>query len=259
VPARTEHLEKRLFKADDHDIYGYLENPAKIPVFTLGRFDRIKNITGLIEAFGMSKPLRKTCNLIFSAGSIRVEDSRDREEEQEIRKAYGLIDQYKLQGSIRWLPTMKRSETGEAYRIMADRGGIFVQPALFEAFGLTILEAMYNGLPTFGPKFGGPSEIIEYGKSGFLLNTSSPALIARSLEAFFKALEKDKPLWQRISQNGIRRVEEQYTWSKYSGSLINLSRLYSFWRFTAPKPDMEKMNRYWELLFQFLFRKRISN
>jgi len=258
VPARIRRLKKRLFKENDKDIYGYLKDPEKFPIFTMARFDRIKNITGLIEAFGISKKLRKRCNLIFSAGSIRLEDSKDKEEQKEIRKAYELIEKYKLEGSIRWLPSIIRSDTGETLRVIADHKGIFVQPALFEAFGLTVIEAMACGLPTFGPKFGGPSEIIEYGKNGYLLNTSSPQLIAKSLEDFFQEAEKDKQLWETISANGIERVEQNYTWSKYSERLLDLSRLYSFWRFAASKKEMEKMDRYRELIFHFLFRERTA-
>ena len=32
---------------------------------------------------------------------------------------------------------------GEMYRIIADTGGAFVQPALYEAFGLTVVEVGY--------------------------------------------------------------------------------------------------------------------
>lgn len=41
------------------------------------------------------------------------------------------------------------------------------QPALYEAFGLTVVEAMSCGLPTFATAHGGPSEIIRHGRSGF--------------------------------------------------------------------------------------------
>lgn len=254
---RTKYLDNRLFHEETDDIYGYLDDPGKIPIFTMARFDRIKNITGLIEAFGMSKKLRKKCNLIFSAGSIHLKDSSDAEEQKEISKAYELIDKYKLAGSIRWLPSSLRSDTGEMFRIIADHGGIFVQPALFEAFGLTVIEAMSCGLPTFATKFGGPSEVIEYAKNGYLLNTSSPELIAKSLEQFFAEAEKDDQLWHKISKNGIIRVEEQYTWSKYSQRLIDLSRLYSFWRFAAGEKNMTRMDRYRDLIYHFLFRKRV--
>jgi len=36
-----------------------------------------------------------------------------------------------------------------------------VQPALFEVFGLTIIEDMASGLPTLTPELSGPLEIIE--------------------------------------------------------------------------------------------------
>lgn len=35
------------------------------------------------------------------------------------------------------------------HRCIADSRGVFVQPALYEAFGLTVIEAMASGLPTF--------------------------------------------------------------------------------------------------------------
>jgi sucrose synthase len=63
-----------------------------------------------------------------------------------------------------------RVRNGELYRMVADTRGAFVQPALYEAFGLTVIEAMTCGLPTFATCNGGPSEIIKHGKSGFHIN-----------------------------------------------------------------------------------------
>jgi sucrose synthase len=37
-----------------------------------------------------------------------------------------------------------------------------VQPALYEAFGLTVIEAMSCGLPTFATIRGGPAEVAEF-------------------------------------------------------------------------------------------------
>ncbi len=258
VARQTARVEDRLFHARDIDIFGTLNEPLKPPIFTMARFDRVKNITGLIDAFGRSPYLREQCNLVFSAGAIDPGHSKDREEQTEILRAHELIQRHGLEGSVRWLPSIPKSDTGEVYRVIADRRGIFVQPALFEAFGLTILEAMVSGLPTFGPKFGGPSEIIDHGRNGYLLNTGDPALIASSLEHFFHDLKKDAELWQRVSVAGIRRVHEDFNWATYSERLLKLAKIYGFWRFAESVEGKRKMNRYSDFIYHFLLRLRTS-
>ncbi|MCJ8283310.1 MAG: sucrose synthase [Rivularia sp. ALOHA_DT_140] len=158
-----ERLEDLLFTLEDETkVFGKLSDIAKRPIFSMARLDRIKNLTGLTECFGKSKQLQEHCNLILVAGKLRQEDSTDTEEINEIEKLYQIIDKYNLQGKVRWLGVrLSKSDAGEIYRIIGDRQGIFVQPALFEAFGLTVLEAMISGLPTFATRFGGPLEIIE--------------------------------------------------------------------------------------------------
>jgi sucrose synthase len=133
IETQTRQWENRLFHEQVPDVFGSLASPDKIPIFTMARLDRIKNITGLLEAFGLSKKLQKTCNLIFAAGTVNLEESKDAEEQEEIKRAYELIEQYDLNERIRWLPSISKPETGEVYRLIADRGGIFVQPAHFEA------------------------------------------------------------------------------------------------------------------------------
>jgi len=259
IRTKWQQWESRLFHDNSKDIYGRLDHPDKMPIFTMARFDKIKNITGLIQAFGMSKTLQRYCNLIFAAGTIHVEDSSDSEERKEIRKAYDLIESYSLHGKFRWLPSINKLDTGEVYRIIADHKGIFVQPALFEAFGLTIIEAMASGLPTFAPKFGGPLEIIEYGVSGFLMNTSKPDLIAKSLENFVEQRKKDASFWETLSENGIKRVQEHFNWKSYSQRMINLAKLYGFWRYAVSGKGMVELDRYCDLIYHFLLKEKAQN
>jgi sucrose synthase len=225
----------------------------------MARLDKIKNITGLIQAFGGHQPLREQCNLVFAAGTTRIEASQDREEKEQIQEAHDLIEKLDLHGRVRWLPSVEKSETGEVYRLIADRGGVFVQPALFEAFGLTILEAMLSGLPTFGPEFGGPSEIIEDGRSGYLMNTSKPELIAETIWSFFEACREDPGHWKAISEAGIRRVREHFTWELYSEKLMTLTKLYGFWRFSAAEEGMVKLDRYCDLIYHLLLKGRAES
>jgi sucrose synthase len=256
---KRQYWEDRLFTQQSDDIFGQLDNPEKMPIFTMARLDKIKNITGLVKAFGLSPKLQQACNLIFAAGTIHQGNSGDLEERSEIVKTYDLIERFSLFGKLRWLPSVNKLDTGEVYRIIADHGGIFVQPALFEAFGLTVIEAMASGLPTFAPKFGGPLEIIEYGKSGFLLNTSRPEMIAGSLEDFIDLCSQDDQYWKAISENGIRRVTEKFNWNSYSQRLINLTKLYGFWRYAVSGKGMEELDRYCDVIYHFLIRQRAKN
>ncbi|MCE7766834.1 glycosyltransferase, partial [Pseudomonas putida] len=81
---------------------------------------------------------------------------------------YELIKTHNLNGQFRWISSqMNRVRNGELYRYIADTRGAFVQPAFYEAFGLTVVEAMTCGLPTFATNHGGPAEIIVHGRSGF--------------------------------------------------------------------------------------------
>ncbi len=258
IAPKKERWEKRLFQDESEDIYGRLEDQGRSPIFAMSRLDKVKNVTGLIEAFGNSKYLRANCNLVIAGGTNRLEDSHDAEEQEQIKKAYQLIDTYGLENSIRWLPMINKMDTGEVYRIIAERRGIFVQPALFEAFGLTILEAMLSGLPTFGPQAGGPSEIIENGVNGFLLNTAHPRHLARGLEDFFKKIKQEPGYWDTISRAGIKRVKENFNWEKYCTRLIELTKLYGFWRFSVSAEGKVKMNLYSELIYHFLIKQRAN-
>jgi sucrose synthase len=184
-----------------------------------------------------------------------LDESGDEEERHEIKKISDLVDRYNLDGKLRWLPSINKKETGEVYRIMADRRGVFIQPALFEGFGLTVLEAMLSGLPSFATMFGGPSEIIEDGINGFLINPHDQASLADSIQTFLEEANREPASWNRISEAGIRRVQEYFTWPLYSERLIGMAKLYSFWKHTTSEQSILLDRRYWNILYHFLIKQ----
>jgi sucrose synthase len=201
----------------------------------MARLDRVKNITGLVEIFGKNDKLRELVNLVVVAGYIDVSKSRDREEIAEIEKMYDLIKTYKLDGDFRWIASQtNRARNGELYRYIADTKGAFVQvftyclfidspyiicncnitllmqPAFYEAFGLTVVEAMTCGLPTFATCHGGPAEIIHHGKSGFSIDPYHPDQASDLLVEFFQRCKEDPNHWNKISDGGLQRIYERY-------------------------------------------------
>lgn len=255
--SERDRLEHLLFTLDDPEqIFGKLDDPGKCPLFSMARLDRIKNLTGLAEAFGRSPALQEVSNLILVAGKLRPQDTTDHEEASEIEKLYRLIHQYNLQGKIRWLGVrLSKPDSGEIYRIIADRRGIFVQPALFEAFGLTILEAMITGLPTFATCFGGPLEIIQNGVNGFYINPTQQDDMAAKLLEFIQKCEANPADWTEVSQKAIDRVYTSYTWKIHTNRLLSLARIYGFWNYTS-RENREDMLRYIEALFHLLYKPR---
>ena len=143
----------------------------------------------------------------------------------------------------------------EYYRVVADRKGIFIQPALFEGFGLTVIEAMQSGLPTFATQYGGPLEIIENKKSGFHINPVDGEGTCKKLIEFFNKCKKDKKYWSKISSTGIERVNSSFNWQLYTKNLISLSKIYGFWKYTT-NLEMSELNAYLDLLYHTLYKPR---
>jgi sucrose synthase len=254
-----DRLEELLFTLDDPvQVFGMLDDPEKRPLFSMARLDRIKNLTGLAECYGKNKELQEHCNLILIAGKLRTEESSDHEEISEIQKLYQIIDEYQLHGKVRWLGVrLQKGDSGEVYRIIADHQGIFVQPALFEAFGLTILEAMVTGLPTFATQFGGPLEIIQDKVNGFYINPTQHEEMAAAILAFVRACDQNPNAWNEISQRAIERVYSTYTWKIHTTRLLSLAKIYGFWNYSS-KENREDMVRYIESLFYLLYRPRAN-
>nr|GMC51943.1 sucrose synthase [Ipomoea batatas] len=120
-------------------------------------------------------------------GCFEPSKSKDREEAGEIRRMHMLIEKYQLRGQIRWIAAQTdRQRNGEIYRAIADTKGAFVQPALYEAFGLTVIEAMNCGLPTFATNQGGPAEIIVDGVSGFHIDPNNGEESSNKIADFFQ-------------------------------------------------------------------------
>lgn len=248
-------LESLLLTEGLRGTRGQLENVDKPILFSMARLDRVKNLTGLAEWFGRSERLREVANLFLVAGFVDPNESRDSEESAEIERMHGLIDRYDLDRQLRWVHHVDRVVGGELYRFIADRRGAFVQPAVFEAFGLTVVEAMVCGLPTFATCFGGPSEIVEHGVSGFHIDPNHGDQAAELMAAFFDRCAEDPGYWEQISRGGIDRVHSRYTWKLYAERMMTLARIYGFWKYVTNLEQAET-RRYLEMLYALQYRPR---
>lgn len=58
---------------------------------------------------------------------------------------------------------------------------IYVQPSLSEGFGIALVEAMGHGVPVLATKVGGAPEIIDHGRTGWLIEKNDPVSLCGSL------------------------------------------------------------------------------
>nr|KAJ0191034.1 hypothetical protein LSAT_V11C800453730 [Lactuca sativa] len=204
-------IAKLLYDPEQNETHvGNLKDQSKPMIFSMARLDHVKNISGLVEWYAKSSRLRELANLVVVAGYINVKRSNDREEISEIEKMHQLFKTYKLEGHVRWISAQtNRAQNGELYRYIADGRGIFVQPAFYEAFGLTVVESMTCGLPTFATCHGGPAEIIEDGVSGFHIDPYHPDSAAVTMVDFFQKCKEDPTYWVKISEGGLKRIHER--------------------------------------------------
>lgn len=253
-------IEKMIYDTEQNDEHiGTLSDPSKPIIFSMARLDRVKNITGLVECYAKNAKLRELANLVVVAGYNDVKKSSDREEIAEIEKMHALIRQYNLDGQLRWISAQtNRARNGELYRYIADKRGIFVQPAFYEAFGLTVVEAMTCGLPTFATSHGGPMEIIEDGLSGFHIDPYYPDQAAELMTNFFQTCKDNPEYWVKISEAGLKRIKERYTWKIYSDRLMTLAGVYGFWKYVS-KLERRETRRYLEMFYILKYRELVNS
>jgi sucrose synthase len=255
-PLLRAQVHDLLFTRQDSQIFGSLNDPSKRPLFAVGSITAIDNLTGLAECFGKSQELQEQFNLILVSDKLQPTQAKNQHEIEEIEKLHQIIQQYLLDGHIRWLGMhLPILELGEVYRVIADQGGIFVHFARFEAFGRSILEAMSSGLPTFATQFGGSLEIIDDGEPRFHLNPTDLEGTAKKILDFIDQCNTQPEYWYETSEYVSQRVRNKYNWHSHTKQLLLLSKIYSFWNYVYPE-NREARDRYLETLFHLIYRPR---
>ena len=194
----------------------FLNDPAKPLILALSRPDERKNIPILLDAFARSPELRKAANLLLIAGNR--DDIRDLDSgaQQVLTQLLLDLDAYDLWGSVALPKHHTADEIAEVYRAASNGRGVFINPALTEPFGLTLLEAAACGLPLVATENGGPVDIISNCRNGILVDPLDADAIAEAL----LELLKDPSRWDEASRNGIQGVRHYYTWKAHAASYV---------------------------------------
>src|SRR5699024_2758241 len=87
-----------------------------------------------------------------------------------------------------------------------------------ESFGLVLLEAMSCGLPCIGTNVGGIPEVIEHGKSGYIINVGDNEKAAQ----YAIQLVMDQKLYQEFSKEALNTAKEKFCSDKIINQYIDI-------------------------------------
>lgn len=95
---------------------------------------------------------------------------------------------------------------------------VYVQPSLYEPFGIAILEAMSMRKPVVATRVGGIPEIIANEVEGLLVEPGNSLQLARAIKRVFL----DSSLRRTLGNNARRRVEKEFTWEAIAKKTLKL-------------------------------------
>ncbi len=190
----------------------FLRAPDKPMILALSRPDARKNIAALITSYGESEELQRTANLVVVAGNR--EDIRDMDSgpKRVLNELLLLVDRYDLYGKVAYPKHHSARDVSVIYRLTAVSHGVFINPALTEPFGLTLIEAAASGLPVVATEDGGPQDIIGACHNGILVDPLDCNAITKAL---LKILS-DGRLWREFSRRGVDGVHAHYSWNAHA-------------------------------------------
>ncbi len=195
----------------------FLKDPEKPMILAMARPDDRKNIATLVRAYAEDKQLREWANLVLILGSRDDIQKMEHSARRVLANLFYLFDFYDLYGSVAFPKSHAAEEVPDIYRLGTASKGVFVNPALTEPFGLTLIEAAASGMPIVATNNGGPNDIIETLDNGLLVDPLDGGAIAAAL----KKIVSDSGAWQTYSENGVERSRTAYSWKAHVDTYID--------------------------------------
>lgn len=199
-----------------NEIDRFLANPKKPIVLAISRPDERKNIPTLIKAYGGNERLRDLANLVIVPGTRDAIRSMDKGPREVLTEMLMLIDDYDLYGQVAYPKHVPIDEVPEVYRIATRSHGVFINPALTEPFGLTLIEAAASGLPIVATADGGPRDIVAHCENGFLIDP----LDAEAMGEVLVQVLTDRRQWKKLSDQGLRGAKQHYSWEGHASKYV---------------------------------------
>jgi glycosyltransferase involved in cell wall biosynthesis len=113
--------------------------------------------------------------------------------------------------------TFHSSLDNEPLKQKFQQAHVLIVPSSYEGFGIVYLEGMGFGLPAIGTTAGAAGEIIEHGKTGYLIEPND----SKTLAEYISQLASDRNLLTQLSINARNRYIQQPSWNETADQIRN--------------------------------------
>lgn len=121
--------------------------------------------------------------------------------DREVKALEALIEDNKLSGKVRYLGYIEN-----AGNTLTPYLSLVVLPSASEGLGLTLVEAIANGVPILATRVGGIPEVLVDGENGYFIERN-PLDIANKIKRVFD----DEPLRKSMGDRGIEKYLNEFT------------------------------------------------
>jgi glycosyltransferase involved in cell wall biosynthesis len=191
-------IDNSVAEIDLHTKY-QLPEGSKV-IFSAGRLDHQKGFDLLVEVAQMSRDRKLNWQFII-AGEGKLKESLNAQAQK-----LGVADIFHLIGFSNQVTSILKASD------------VFVLSSRYEGMPNALLEAMAAGKANVATGVNGAPELVEDGKTGFLVDTENTSQI---FEKLHEILTNDD-LRKTMESNALRRVKEHFTNEKMVDSLERL-------------------------------------
>ncbi len=197
------------------------ENLQRPTILNVGRLSQLKGQDQLLIAWGNSR-LNQNYNLVLIGGDSK----KPTKEEQEMLDFFDTFmeEHPSLEGSFVRLDAQSNEKIRCLEKALLEKKGdvpnIYVSSSKKEEFGLSILEALYEGWLVFAPIKGGVRTYLKQGINGFFINTISAKTMIQDIEKIIYDTELDMDDYAKICKKGHATVVNRYSIEKIALSIL---------------------------------------
>ena len=171
-------------------------------IVSIARLEHIKGLDVLLKACCILKNrnIDFKC-LIIGEGSQR-------------KNLLNMIKEGDMSAQVKLLGSKKQDEVFE----LLSKAVMKVLPSRSESMGVALMEAMAFKIAVIGPNIYGVNELIEDGKSGFLVLPEDDKMLAEKIEI----LLKNKGLRRKLSAEGYKKVRKKFDLYAQTNELLKI-------------------------------------